>query len=98
MTNEFNLEEYIKDLSPEQQEKAKACKTKEELIQLAAEEDVEIPMEALKNVAGGCDSYEAYCMDCGSTDIYIEDYYDCPLVCGRCNSYRIGKRYVKKEE
>ena len=98
MANEFNIEEYIKDLTPEQQEKAKACKTKDELIQLAAEEDVEIPMEALKNVAGGCDSYESYCMDCGSTDIYIEeDGYAYPPKCGHCNSYNIGKRYVKKE-
>ena len=32
MTNEFNLEEYIKDLSPELQEKARACKTKDELL------------------------------------------------------------------
>ncbi|WP_028510516.1 Nif11-like leader peptide family natural product precursor [Ruminococcus sp. NK3A76] len=56
MTNEFNLEEYIKDLSPELQEKARQCKTKDELIQLAAEEDVEIPMEALEGVAGGCTS------------------------------------------
>ena len=54
MTNEFNLEEYIKDLSPEQQEKARACKTKDELLQLAADEDMEIPMEALEGVAGGC--------------------------------------------
>ncbi|WP_028510517.1 Nif11-like leader peptide family natural product precursor [Ruminococcus sp. NK3A76] len=56
MTNEFNLEEYIKDLSPELQEKARQCKTKDELIQLAAEENVEIPMEALEGVAGGCTS------------------------------------------
>ena len=56
MTNEFNLEEYIKDLSPELQEKARQCKTKDELMQLAAEEDVEIPMEALEGVAGGCTS------------------------------------------
>ena len=54
MTNEFNLEEYIKDLSPELQEKARACKTKNELLELAADEDMEIPMDALEGVAGGC--------------------------------------------
>ena len=54
MTNEFNLEEYIKDLSPELQEKARACKTKDELLQLAADEDMEIPDDALEMVAGGC--------------------------------------------
>ena len=98
MTNEFNLEEYIKDLSPEQQEKAKACKTKEELIQLAAEEDVEIPMEALKNVAGGCATFEYYCGSCGCTEVYFEDDgYDYPMRCCHCNSINI-KRRVKKEE
>ena len=56
MTNEFNLEEYIKDLSPELQEKARACKTKDELLELAAENDLEIPEEALEAVAGGCTS------------------------------------------
>ena len=54
MTNEFNLEEYIKDLSPELQEKARACKTNNELLELAADEDMEIPMDALEGVAGGC--------------------------------------------
>ena len=95
MANEFNIEEYIKDLTPEQQEKAKACKTKEELIQLAAEEDVEIPMEALANVAGGCGTIELYCKDCGSTDVYYEDYGY--LRCCHCKRYNIGHRYVKKE-
>ena len=97
MTNEFNLEEYIKDLSPEQQEKAKACKTKEELIQLAAEEDVEIPMEALENVAGGCATFEYYCESCGSTDFYYEDDgYEYPKRCCHCNSKNIRRRVVKE--
>ena len=101
MANEFNIEEYIKDLTPEQQEKAKACKTKEELIQLAAEEDVEIPMEALKNVAGGgCGKLEFFCKDCGSTDIYLaepdDSGYDYRQRCCHCNSDNIGRRVVKE--
>ena len=56
MTNEFNLEEYIKDLSPELQEKARACKTKEELNAFIAENDLELPSEVLESVAGGCTS------------------------------------------
>ena len=56
MTNEFDLEDYIKDLSPELQEKARACKTKDELLELAADEDMEIPDDALEAVAGGCSS------------------------------------------
>ena len=50
------FEEYIKDYSPELQEKARACKTKNELMQLVADEDLEMPMEALEGVAGGCTS------------------------------------------
>ena len=101
MANEFNIEEYIKDLTPEQQEKARACKTKDELIQLAAEEDVEIPMEALENVAGGgCDTVEYYCKSCGCTKVYLseeDEYgYDYRLRCCHCNGVNIGRRVVKE--
>ena len=47
-------ENYIKDLSPELQEKARACKSLEELAELAAENDAELPEDALEMVAGGC--------------------------------------------
>ena len=50
------FEEYIKDLPPELQEKARQCKTKQELLELAADEDMEIPDDALEMVAGGCTS------------------------------------------
>ena len=61
------FEEYIKDLSPELQEKARQCKTKDELMQLVADEDLEIPMDALEGVAGGCDVFGSlYCAECGS--------------------------------
>ena len=101
MAEIFNIEEYIKDLTPEQQEKAKACSTKEELLQLAAEEDVEIPMEALANVAGGgCGKLEFFCKDCGSTDIYLaepdDSGYDYRLRCCHCNGGNIGRRVVKE--
>ena len=56
MNYDFDFEEYIKDLSPELQEKARQCKTKDELMQLAAENGLEIPEEALEGVAGGCTS------------------------------------------
>lgn len=46
-------ENYIKDLSPELQQKAKECKSKEELLKLLAENDVELPEEALEMVSGG---------------------------------------------
>ena len=41
------------DLTPEQQEKARACKTPGELIELAKSEGVELTDEQLECVAGG---------------------------------------------
>ena len=40
-------------LTDEQKEKAKACKTMDELTALAAKEGIELPDEALDMVAGG---------------------------------------------
>ncbi|MBO6141315.1 MAG: hypothetical protein J6O40_05910 [Ruminococcus sp.] len=47
------FEKYLKDLSPELQEKARECKTKEELNAFIAENEIELPEEALEMVAGG---------------------------------------------
>ncbi len=41
------------DLSPELREKAKQCKTTEEILELAKEEDVELSDEDLEGVSGG---------------------------------------------
>ena len=49
-----NFEKYIEGLSPELQEKARACKTTEELNAFIAENDLELPEEALELVSGGC--------------------------------------------
>ena len=43
----------IEDLSPELQEKAKACKTVEELFELAKEEGIELGEEELEAINGG---------------------------------------------
>ena len=43
----------IEDLSPEILEKAKACKTPEELAALAREEGVELSDEQLEAISGG---------------------------------------------
>jgi len=48
------FEKYIEGLSPEMQEKARACKTKEELNAFIAENDLELPEDALELVSGGC--------------------------------------------
>ena len=48
------FEKYIEGLSPEMQEKARACNTKEELNAFIAENDLELPEDALELVSGGC--------------------------------------------
>ena len=49
----MNLDDYIKDLAPELQEKARACGSIEELLALAKDADVPLPDEALTAIAGG---------------------------------------------
>ena len=51
----MDIEEYIKDLSPELKEKARSCTNVEELLKLARENKVPIPDDALEAVAGGKD-------------------------------------------
>ena len=51
----MDIESYIKDLSPELQEKAHACGSVEELLALAKEAKIPVPDEALVAVAGGDD-------------------------------------------
>lgn len=49
-------EELLRGLSDEQFEKARACKTSEELLQLAMDEGVELNDDQLEAVSGGgCD-------------------------------------------
>ena len=47
------LKEIYDSLTDEQKEKAKECKTADELVKLAGEEDIELPDEALDAAAGG---------------------------------------------
>ena len=44
------------DLTEEQKAKARECKTPEELLKLAAEEDLELSDEQLEAIAGGNDT------------------------------------------
>ena len=48
-----NIEEYTKNLSPELQEKARACTDFADLMKLAAANDVELNTDQLEAVAGG---------------------------------------------
>ena len=64
------FEKYIKDLSPELQEKAREIKTEEELNAFLAENELELPEEALELVSGGggCGGHEC------NVDSVIERY------------------------
>ena len=53
------FEKYIKELPEELQEKARQCKTKEELDEFIAENGIELSDEALEMVSGGCGVSEA---------------------------------------
>ena len=55
--------DYLKDLPPELQEKAKDIKTNEELLEFLSDNDVELPEDALEAVSGGngCDGESAPC-------------------------------------
>lgn len=50
----MNIEQYIKDMPPDLQEAARKCSSKEELMELAGNNDVELSMDALEAVSGGC--------------------------------------------
>ena len=75
------FEKCISDLSPELQEKARTCKSMEEIYELIAENDVELSDAALEAVAGGCSQSSniynqgdpvstAKCPSCGGTLYY----------------------------
>ena len=64
----------FENLTPEQREKAKACKNPEEMLALAKEEGYELSDEELQAVSGGvwgCDDYDDSCSD-------YKTYGDCP--------------------
>jgi len=62
------FEKYIEGLSPEMQEKARECKTVEELNEFIADNDLEIPEDALEMVSGGCGGHEC------NVDSVVETY------------------------
>ena len=70
----MHIEEMIRRLSPELQEKAKACKSTEELIALGKEHAAELTPEALEDIAGGTGGSvkscgKVKCPKCGSTKV-----------------------------
>ena len=75
----------FEDLSPEQKEKARACKTIDELISFAEEEGFKLTNEELEGIAGGickrdCNWLGAVCIndvDC-RTNKGCSDLFSCP--------------------
>ena len=53
----------FESLSPEQKAKAQACKSFEEMVDLAREEGVELTDEQLDDIAGG--AWYSYCENVG---------------------------------
>ena len=60
------------DLTPQQQERARACKSADELLALAKDEGVELSEEQLQAVAGG--SWD----DCGKYSADDDGIAECP--------------------
>ena len=86
----MNLEDYIKDLAPDLQEKARACGSTEELLALAREAKVPLPDEALAAIAGGDEADPDGCGDtkcpkCNSRDTVIYDHTG-TFMYWRCNN------------
>ena len=72
----MNLEEIIKRLSPELQEKVRACKSTEELVALGKEHAADLTPEELEAVAGGTGGSpkncgKDKCPKCGSTNVIV---------------------------
>ena len=83
------INELIKDLPPELREKAKECKTLAELNDLAADNDIELPEDALENIAGGqgCDNRDPFCPVHSEQQLTVKNLRDGPTnyycpVCG----------------
>lgn len=73
----MDVEKYIEGLTPELQEKARACKNIDELLALASDENVPVPEEALDAIAGGADNEVGFCRD---VPVPPENF-----ICGRCS-------------
>ena len=81
------LKEFLANLTDEQKEKAKECKTPEELMAFAGKEGLELPDELIEGVAGGLVPPPSYWdsiierlewQEQPEPDLLKEDYPDLP--------------------
>lgn len=90
----MDIEKYIKDLSPELQEKARGCGSIAELSALARDNDIPLPDEAVAAIAGGDNSVSHSCsvtrtcpkchskdIECTSKSYLTEEWH-----CNHCNN------------
>ena len=90
-------EDLLRGLTPEQLKKARGCKSKQELLEVAKEEGIELTEEQLGNISGGlCQERvkEGFvCPNCLGTDTigYFDSFlfgsrggYNC--VCNQCSA------------
>ena len=72
--------ELLKGLSEEQIKKVEACKSSEEILNLAKAEGIELTDEQLEAVSGGgCLNKTMKCPECGSKDVKVTvEEYDYP--------------------
>ena len=85
--------ELLKGLSEEQIKKVEACKSPEEILNLAKAEGVELNEEQLEAVSGGgCNISTDKCPECGSKKVKrVKDLERSKYECLEC-----GNVYIKK--
>ncbi|MBO6140608.1 MAG: hypothetical protein J6O40_02345 [Ruminococcus sp.] len=92
------LEKMINDLPIELQEKAKQCKSLEELNDFLADNEIELPEDALDSVSGGGCGEEMveYCKKCGSLVTTSKtSFRNHPVYIYYCTGC---KRYINKND
>ena len=71
-------EDLLKGLTPEQIEKVRACKSHEELLEVAKKEGVELNEDQLEAISGGaCEPQrpaDTVCPQCGSSNTSVGDW------------------------
>ncbi len=90
--DKLNIEEYIKDLSPELQEKARACRSVDELMRLAEENDIPVPDSAVEAIAGGTSKNDCPMGGEHDWECLGHDYFTTYFRCRKCHKGDVRQR------